>query len=301
MAIPALRATILLTTATAAAGTLLYEKHEPFREWADDVGGRAQAAWVGIKEELRELKDDIEGHAQRRREPPMGARSDQWEGVNGENRGRGPWRRRRRSSGTDRGRGVDAATASANDVESKAGPELRKRRGSVHEGQMTPTQTSVAATEVEKILSIDANEAAHVTHEDDRDLSTSRMSFVSARDDTVEDMISNNDSEPVLTPTSTIAPEDESIASMSVISAPSEADAPSEDLGVLTPTSGMMTPTSSHAEEFPRYEELRRELERQEEAMSDGRNETAGSEVDVDDVKSESGMSEWSSVSKDVA
>ncbi|KAL9083346.1 MAG: hypothetical protein Q9159_005854 [Coniocarpon cinnabarinum] len=295
MALPALRAGILLTTAAAATGTLLYEHHEPFRHWADDVSGRASAAWVGLKEEIRELRDDIENHASRRREAPMGSRAGQWEGV-----GAGPWRRgrRRRSDGSrsgecnrrDERQGWDEAEVKrATGVEGNEG--LRRRR-SLHETSLDPEKIAREAMASEAVLEHESEgQGDSETHALRSPSSTETLRSAQGQ------FLDAAREHAILTPTtsasstSTIDADD---ASMSVVSAPSEESidedvvmTPTEsDAGVWTPHSGMMTPTSSTGGEFVDFEEV--------EEGDEARSQTAGRE----DAVSE-GSSEWSDVEEE--
>ena len=305
MAIPALRAGILLTAGTVAVTAALYENHEPFREWADDVRGRAEAAWIGLKADVEEFREDLQNRG-RRREAAWGARSGQWEGVSG---GRDieiqrPWRRRTRKSrsGSGEDREVTEATGTATGVES-ADAGVRRRRPSVHEGQFDVEKMAEAAIGAEEVLDMEGTKSR-----------TSTETMRSAEDgDLRERAPLTSDTE------SSDAMDMESHDGMSIVSAPSEmaeyTPAASEEASVImtprsgpmTPTTeaGVMTPTSSTADELIDFDELRRLAEE----SDDGRSQTAGREEDgvsvvsaddMEDARSEiSGVSEWSRVSRD--
>lgn len=297
MAVPVLRAGILVTVSAVAVGAALYENHEPFRDWADDVKGRAEAAWIGLKSDLKELHEDIQSHT-RRREAPWGAQSGQWEGVGG---GRdveihGPWRRRRRStSHTSEEREVkQEAQASGVDANEQKPEEstVRRRRGSTtpHEERLDRDKIAAGALADEEIL----QNSAHESYEEGR----SRASTETLR--SVEEI---NHGSAMLTPTTSASDmmdvEDvASVSGLSAVSGASRASFVEGDQGIMTPSgSGVLTPTSSSADELIDLNELRAEAD----VRSETGTETLGGSSDdlMEDARSEvSSVSDWSRVSE---
>ena len=285
MAVPLIRGTLLATTTAVALGAALYEHHEPFRHWADDVCGRAEAAWVGLKSDIKEFQDDVREEGRRRRHAWGTRRASQWEGADIEVQG--PWRRRRRSRPAEASEGNSTGTA-AN--EQSGGNTVRRRRGSMtpHEQQLNPETIAASAIEEEEILHNDPDETG------------SRAST-----DTLRSAEEITHGSAMLTPTSTLDAEsvdvDNDAASISGMSTPSEMQevietrsvsdmsAANDVEGVLTPVgSGILTPTSSTADELIDFNELRSE------SGTDG-----ASEEIMEDARSEvSGVSEWSRISE---